>query len=93
MAPDREVSNAELAEDIAGLREDLKTFRREVVSKDVYDAHRLATEADKKHLEFRLGVLEERQTFVGRVAWTGVILPVLAGVLVAVLVAALVVVP
>jgi hypothetical protein len=93
MAPDREVSNAELAEDIAGLRDDLKTFRAEVVIKDVYDAQREADAERVKHLAFRLGVLEERQTFVGRVAWTGVILPVLAGVLVAVLVALLVVVP
>jgi hypothetical protein len=91
MAPDREVSNAELAEDIAGLRDDLKTFRSEVVIKDVYDAHRLAAENERKHLEFRLGVLEERQTFVGRVAWTGVILPVLAMVVGGLLLAALVV--
>jgi hypothetical protein len=87
MSPDREQSNGELAEDIAALRDEMG----KVVHQNVYDADRRADASDLKHLEFRLGVIEDRLTSQGRLAWSGLILPILAMVIGAFFVAALVV--
>lgn len=88
---EREPTLGEVAEDIAGLRDDLKTFREQVVSKDVYTAHREADDSKREHLAFRLAVVEERMTATGRLAWSGLILPILAMVIGAIFVAALVI--
>ena len=85
MGPEREVSNAELARDLAQHREELREFREwvddKMVPREVYEADRRTDAAERGHLEYRLNVIEQRGNANRQLALSSFILPVLVVVI------------
>jgi hypothetical protein len=87
MSPEREVTTAELADDIKELSRSVRDLARILettyVRKDVYDlAHRV--------LDAKVIAVEARQTLIARTAVTALLLPIVVAVVVALLLGAVV---